>query len=686
MHPLSIPAADMAEFAALPEAARDEVNQWLEIIRSINSAPRPLEECALHARRYAGRRGFSRANIIRKFYAWRQSHDWRVFVDHAACPRAQSAKLPPEFIDFWKSLCESNQRKSRSAWRKLIQLWHHSKIQPIPGYPCVGASQTVSPPPAAGGIPAGWSYANLMRYAPSDFELSVARIGRVAAAQYRPLVFTSRVGLQCGQFYVIDDLEHDVKINFLGVNTRAMRPLELCCLDLFSGCKIAWGMKPTIDDDGVKEKLKEREMRSLLAYILTRIGYRPEGTTICAEHGVAAIRPEIEKIIRDASDGAITVNRAGLSGAAALVYEGRSKGNFRFKAALESHHNLTHNELADLPGQMGKDRDHSPEELHGRERHNNALIRAIRYLPPDRAALLNLPFLEFGVFLDIARLVYDRINQRDWHNLEGWLEARLVAHEFRLGPDLPWLPTEQLARAPAHEVAAIRALLEQPGYTRIRKLSPQEVWNAGRNKLVRLPGHFAPLIIGTDCAVERRVNDNGMIEFQDRELGPGIFRFLARVRAPTGEEFQLPAGEKILAYCNPYAMDTLYVCKAGVGAGAYLGECPRWQSIRRDDVEALQRQMGAAVKAEYALLRPYQARHTADLRARAAAARQNAAVLSGARITAQEKIVDDTIGAASVRAADRAAALQSGRPDAPETKEFSADEIADILRSDQNGE
>ncbi len=676
---ISIPREDLREYSQLPDKVKQGVNAWLAVISAVANAPNAAQEITAQAHARRGQRGFSRANITRQFYAWRSSRDWRVFIDHAAMPQAAGRNLPAEFVEFWQGYAERNQRKCRPAWRQLISHWRAGNA--IPGYPAPAFPGSVSPPADINGVPAGWGYRNLMRYAPSKHHLTLARIGRSAAAQFRPQVFTTRVGLKPGQYYVFDDLEHNLKVNVLGVNRQAMRPLELACLDLFSGCKIAWGMKPTIEDDGVKQKLKEREMRFLLAYILTRIGYRAEGTTLCVEHGTAAIRPDIERVLLDASDGAITVARSGIEGAAALVYEGRSKGNFKFKAALESAHNLTHNELAHLPGQMGMDRDHSPEELHGRERHNNAILKAMKYLPPERAAMMDLPFLEFGVFMDLASQVYQVINNRDWHDLEGWLEAHLVQHEFRLGMDLPWMPVAQLLAAPAHERAAIQALIARPGYTRVRKMSPQEVWDAGRGELIRLPGHIAPMIIGTDNATERRVGANGLIEFQDRDLGPGTFRYLAQCRTPTGETIRLLEGDRVIAFCNPFDPSVLHVCRGGASAGAYIGECPRWESIRRDDTEAIKRQMGAAVREEYSLLRPYQARHTAEMRARTAAAKNNAGILAGARVTTRERIVDAAVDAVAVNAADRHAALGFGR-DEEDAEHFSPDEIAGILRSE----
>ncbi len=649
---LYVPPSDRAAYACLPDAVRADAARKMEILRRIMAAPNPLAEAAVQARLAGSRRGYSRASLIRYYYSMRKAGaSWRCLVDHARMPRT-AVTLPAEFIEHWKSRCERNQRASRPAWRALITDWR-AGIE-IPGYPrqtgpAAGLLPPASspwPPAEIAGLPRGWTYRNLLRYAPTPFERIVARRGRSAAAEARPLVHTTRVGLSPGQVLFFDDLEHDLKVNFMGVNRQAMRPLELCCLDLFSGCKIAWGMKPTIEDDGIKQKLKEREMRFLLAYILTRIGYRPEGTILGVEHGTAAIREDLAALLSDHSDGAIVVQRSGIEGAAALVYEGRGKGIFRFKAPLESSHNLAHNETAALPGQMGLSRDAAPEELHGRERHNNALVKAASFLPPERADLLRLPFLEFGAFMRLYGEIVGRINHRDWHELEGWLEAGLVAHEFRLAQDLPWMPAERLLQAPEQERRAIQALISAPGLTRVRKMSPAEVWARGQANLVRLPGYLVPQIIGPNLGIERKVDRAGVFEFQDRELGPGTFRYLARAKTPDGAELDLAPGESFLTFCNPFDPGLLYVCKAGAGRGAYLGACRRWEAPCRADVEAVRRQMGAAAHEEARLLAPFQARHTQELRQRAADARWNRDVLAGKPLTEAERAARERIRSA----------------------------------------
>jgi hypothetical protein len=661
-HALAIPPAEMAEFAKLPSLIKRDVGFWMELLARVAIAERPHQAIKEEARRHAHVRGCSVPSIRRKYDLLRHGASWRCLVDHAKHPAA-ATRQSPAFLDFWRGLCERNQRASRPAFRSLL-FDHYYQEKPIPG---VGTWRDVwrlqhegqDPPaamPKAPPLPEGWSERNLMRYLPSRFELEAARIGRGAAARYRPLVFSTRAGLRPGQFYMFDDVEHDIKVNFLGVNRRAMRPLELCCLDVFSGAKIAYGCKPTIEgDDGAKQKLKEREMHFLLAYVLTELGYLADGTTLMVEHGTAAIREPLEQILSDLSAGKIKVERSGLfmgaipkdkranpfvgyKGAAAFagVFESRAIGNSRFKAALESHHNLVHNELAALPGQMGKDRDHAPEELHGRGRYNDALINAALALPPERAALLRYPFLEYHQFLSILDELYKRIDARTEHELEGWVEAGLVAHEFRVSDGSDWLPLAVVEQLPEEQRRAVEAVACAPGHGRVRRLSPGEVWRRGRADLVKLPGYCVPLILGDALGREVKISGS-LIEFEDQELGPGQFRYLLDYVTPEGHPGRLLGGETYLFHVNPFNPREIYVSRAGAKAGAFLGTCQRWEAPSKDDVDALHRQMGAARKMEAELLAPVARRGAELIRRRIEMHQHNAGVLAGAAITEPER-------------------------------------------------
>ena len=247
---LTIPPSDREFYAQLPDAAKREITAWSSIVENIMTARRRgftigaviADEAAKHSHC----KGFSAASIQRKYDLYRLTGDWRVFYNHSRY-RMENERLPPAFIEHWRALCEKYQRKCKPAWRELIRNWQSGRS--IPGY-------RKSPPAELNDLPKGWSYRNLMRHKPTKFELSARRLGRGKAARYRPLVFTTRKDLHVGQFYLFDDLEHDMKVNLLGVSRKAMRPLELSSIDLFSGCKVAWGMKPCLENELTEKKAK----------------------------------------------------------------------------------------------------------------------------------------------------------------------------------------------------------------------------------------------------------------------------------------------------------------------------------------------------------------------------------------------------------------------------------------------
>lgn len=646
----SIPEFDTIEFTQLPQQVRDDVRRLLHAFRCIHTATNKITACKVQAGGFQGRRGFSWNSIYRKYYDYVSSWDWRTVMDKAkAGPRYwstdQPSSLPFAFLEFWRGKAGANQRKCRPAWRGIIRQWEQwragDRRAAIPGY------DSCPPADPATGRPRGWEYSNLMRHRPTRFELLAQRQGRSAAADARPLVFTTRVGLAVGQYYLFDDFWHDFKVVKLG-QRRAQRLLQFHALDLFSGCNFARGYKPIIEDEmtGAMERLKEAEMIFLLAHVLATFGYREQGTVLVVEHGTAAIRSDIEAKLADLTAGAVRVERSGMEGVAAFAgaYAGRSKGNYRFKAALESIGNLIHNETADtllIPGQTGSNsRLNAPEELHGRDRHTDLLLRAIAAMPPERAALLRMPFLEFTQAVWVCNEIHDRINARIDHALEGWQAAGLVTSEWRMASDQPWLPISRLLSMPAEQRTALEHYVStQSDLTRARKLSPTEVFGAGRRALVKLPSHKVATLL-YECGsqsgrtiLERPVKSR-LIEFEDADLAPDKLRYLAEARIPGRPPEPLPEDEKYAIVVNPLNLDEIHLFDA---RGGYVGACQRWASISRADTDAIHRQCGQAARIERELLEPVARRGAATTRQRIQDARHNAAVLGGKPVTQAEK-------------------------------------------------
>ncbi len=540
---------DAAELAALPADVRADVRAWVARLEAVS----PPVTAAL--KRLASQTGVSFATARRKYDAFMRD-GWRGLVNRAKC-RDGEASLHPETVTYWQQLCVENQRKCRPAYRKLVREFHAGA--PIPG---------VAEGTPRHQLPAGWSYENLMRHKPTAYQMKAIRIGKGTASDLAPMVYTTRAGLAVGEIYMFDDLVHDHFVNVLDLR-KAGRPLEFHALDLKSACKMHWGIAARTENDitGRMDSLREEHMRFLLASLLSTHGYRPlGGTTLVVEHGTAAIREDLERMLHDLSGGLIRVARSGIQGDPAFIgqYAGRGKGNFRFKGALESLGNLVHNEMADvrvLPGQTGRNTDSRPEETHGLLRHNDALLNALTALTVDRpeiAQLLRFPVVSLSQFRDLADAIYSRINSRTDHRLEGW--------------DNLCVPAD--------------------GGRTVRRLSPAEVWQQGRGALAPLSPDAIAQVLYRDCAEEVRVTDRREVEVMDKSLSADAIRFDAH---------SLPPGERYQAVLNPFSPDALFLFDA---RGRFIGQIPRIVRVNRNDQEAVERQLGRTRHQLAELLKP----------------------------------------------------------------------------------
>lgn len=569
-----------SDLASLPDRARDHFHFWRAALEPILELDRGIYEAlgnlAMEIRKPV-------PTVRKKYYAVK-NHGWEALIERRYCPelwnRGETRTISAQDKEIVKTYCEQFQRSSAAAIRKMRADYRK------------GIVQTDTPLNVETGFPYGWSEGNLKRFVPTKYELKNARIGRSAADSHRQLVYTTRRDLWVGSHYLFDDMWHDHMVNQLD-QRKTGRPLEFHGLDLYSANKFAWGMRVRLErEDGTMEGLKESDMRFLLATVFDLYGYSARGTTLVVEHGTAAIREDLEKFLFEETGGLVTVARSGMSGAAAAAhqYAGRAKGNFRFKAALESLGNLIHNEMAYLPAQTGRNVENRPEGLHGLLKRNDALICALAQLEPERAEMLRWPMLTIQQFRMIASEIYQRINERTDHDLEGW--------------DLLYRPDTRLGG--------------------MRRMSPAEVFRAGQRHLVRLRPQAIAAILLADDGVERNVR-RGMIETRDGEISGDVLRYNASL---------LREGEKYRTILNPYSPNALYCFDA---AGRFVASIPRINSIDRADVAALQEQCGRVAREEAAALAPFRARHMAEARQKKADMRWNTSVVSGAPMTEEER-------------------------------------------------
>lgn len=651
MNALSTVCVD--QFSMLPGAVRQEIELTMEVIRRIDQAKSVSAGIAAEAARCSHIKGLTAASLRRKYYAVKK-RGWQALINKAKVGRKNAALAIGEHF---KEYCQTNQRSSKEAYRQMMHDFRSGKY-----FEDVGTWLEVWKDEHCGKMPPvvcpyrwtprGWTYENLMRTCGlTEYEITASRIGRGSAKEFLPSVFSTRQGIFPGMFYQFDDMWHDVKVNY-GMNRSAQRVIELACLDVASASRIAYGIKPRREDidTGRLRNLTEVDMRMLLAHVLVNIGYHPDGCTLIVEHGTAAVASEFEEQLKRLSGGALRLQRSGIISEQIHkgLFIGQPRGNFKLKAALESQHALMHTAAASLPGQIGMNRDNSPEQVYGMEQYNNQLIKAAAAMSPERAKLLRFPFLDYHQYCSAIAELYERLDWRTEHNLEGWKESGYVATEFRVSTQFDeWLPMDRLLALPPTEQQALHALIHSrpEEYARVRLLSPREVWNMGRPNLVRLPKSSMPMILGPKLGIVRPVQADGLITFQNAEYGPGEFRYLARdVQTPDGFITHLQPGRDYLLHINPFCTDECFV--SDKDNEAFIGLARRWQTVRKDDTDALNRQAGKQAHIEAELRRPLSIRGQKIIKDKIEMHKDNAAVFRGDPITDEELDAHNRIKAA----------------------------------------
>lgn len=581
---LTLQPSDLDEYSRLPANWRARCDAALRVLKQFSTG----QITKVEAMRTLG---VSRATFDRKVKAVEES-GWRGLVPNYK----GSVSLPAEFVQFWKMMVEKNQRKTAPAYRALVRLWKDR--HPIPGY---------AGHPGWPNLPRGWDQRNLYRYQPTKLEMSAMRHGLSRATTlHAPKVLSTRVGLWHLSHIVWDDVWLDVKTHLLTQQTPC-RVLQIGALDLLSGCRFHYGQRPQIlrsekereQLKGKRANLSEADMRFALASQLYHYGISPRGTSMVIEHGTATIRDNVRDILSRGLGDLIRFAESGMTGkiqALAGTYDGRGGGgNFRHKAALESLHNLMHNELAALPGQTGHDRD-EPEFLGVMEREHEWLHRIAQKINPSLLAKFRSPFLEYySEFSPVVAEVLKAINERTDHKLEGWAELGFMKRQYRLhAHSNEWMNEADVMALALPARQAMLAIAEADKRCwKAEQLSPMDVFNLGRQQgdTMRVPVPVIADILYLDLARPHRC-DKGEFVIQDRELSPSAMHFESRVMRPDGREEELIQGETYDLVINPYDPGILqgrgsaFVYSATRQKGAFLGLARRVQRHSRADHEA----------------------------------------------------------------------------------------------------
>lgn len=591
-------------------------------------------------------------------------------------PRTQQSERLG-LAEAFKRYCEENQRASKPGWRQMLRdLRRGVYINGVGTWRDVWRQQyegeTVPERCPQDWIPRGWKYENMIRkYKSTKFELVAMRKGAVAARQFAPPVYSTRVGLAPGRIYQFDDVWHDIKIAVPGVNKKLMRPLEFACIDVASTFKIGWGMKPQIQrEDGSREGLGKAHFKALVAHILCNVGWHPDGCVFVIEHGTASLNEAEREMVTRLTDQAVAFNTSAILGKQVLkgMFSAKGKGNFKLKALLEGGHRLPHYEAAALPAQTGGlSRVDEPEQMYGIDRYSEKVLEAWERVPEDQRDLLWYgSALTLNSYRRIMAEIYAAIYSRKEHGIEGWEQNEWMVQEWSVDGRGDWRAAADIPALPEAMRQIGRIALESPGLSRLRRMSPAEVWLRNSAGLVKLPHWAVCDFLGDDCYRTVRVGSNGLIEFQDRDI-TGVamkLRYAAVVQQPDGRGCRLAPGAQYGLYVLPYDLSKAVIVEANTRA--VLGIVTQWSAVNplnAEQVSVMQEMQERMIAAQEAPLRERHAERSEELVARR---EQNDLLLAGLTEPRKRRAGSKKQKVSNANAA-MAALAQTRKPDDDET-------------------
>ena len=630
-----VTSADMDRlFAVMPGDQATRILSFADALGVFAAAGDKRAAAAAMAARLAplGYRGLSLKSLYRKLDDFRRDGVWSLVPAKYRRAQVRGLAANEAFVEHWQGLVLENRRKMRPAWRRLVRDFAAGVA--VPG---VGTWQELYLAergylPGAGEVcpwgernpPPGWSFRNLVKFAPDEFAVVAARRGMAEAkSRFGLTVSKTRVGLPCCRVVEVDDMWYEHAVMFPG-NREPQRVVEFAAMDRLTAHVICHLAKPIREKrDGTRETLKAAWAKYVYHYVLCVSGIPREGCIIRGERGTTKSDAEFEAALaavnawrKAGGSGEVAFESGSLANApvAKGLANGAAKGNPRHKGMIEQMHATLKNELGHVLGEVGGGRGVQPEETGAlvAEAKRLAAMAYVMNLPVERVAT---PFLSWPEFAKAAEQAHENIDRRTVHALEGWEECGFVAGEIKLKSEASWRAVPATAQMSPEEAGAVAALVKA-GYAeyRERRLSPREAWEKSKGALQVVPEYFAPMILGSELACTVKVNGNMQFAYKDPNVGQRLV-----VAAVAGGQL-LSRGVEYRVWVNPLCGDRAYVCDM---QGQFLGVAKVMQAVRADATpEELAEQLSMQQKVlseESRRLAPIARRRLAAANARAAA-------------------------------------------------------------------
>jgi len=470
----TIPPCDADEFHALTDGARGKVRLLLGGLQRLEELTAEGMSLA-KALQAVGKGGgnLSRGSLKRHWGAWRKSKgNWRVLLDG----RYESgAGVDRQFKAWAQGLVLANKRKALPAWRQAMR--DLVAGERIPG---LGTWQECWRRENPGEVlPVSCPYSEIgrqpKRLSQTSFRMlskmpkEVRALGKSGSAAAR-MELSKLVGFDTTLLQPLELIAFDdVRTDFLVLDPVTDKVVELWLLVAMcvgTRCVISFGVRPRRQRaDGTHEGITRRDMQHLVVGILQRYGV-PVGypMRLLVENASAAITEGFEAALREASGGRVMVQRTSMLGGNPFRdgWAEEKRGNPHAKAWIESAFNLMHNELAAVRGQIGARYDLKSQSVAPAIRYAERQAKAGRVvLHLSERRLAGLPFEDLQDALHDVQEVFDRMNARRDHQLEGF--ERLAEWQWKGAVEwLPWEAAPKGLPAEAWEQITVRKVPESP--------------------------------------------------------------------------------------------------------------------------------------------------------------------------------------------------------------------------------
>lgn len=565
-----------ADFHRLPAREQSCIKHlwWAMLVieqgRSVNDGARRA------AKMFLGEYGRSRQHLSRFYRRWiaAEKH-WSALRNFTRAPKREpEAKWDPRFVDYLGGLMQQFQRNSERALRAF-----HREFRAGKSVPGLGTWRTVfrarfgdAEPmprecPRLNDLLPGLTIANLRRIAtPPRRDLVIARIGTAAAHALLPHVPRTREGVRFLEYVFIDDLWRDRKVIAPG-ESAPCRLLQFNVIDLASSVLLKFGMRPERTlPDGTRDRLKWHDVLWVIGMMVEEYGLPLDyAMRVICERGTATVPPASARAIYELTGGRVIIGYTGMNGEFVCGWDEKPVGNWMGKGLLESFNALIHNADGGAPGQVGKDRDHSPARLAAQEKLAERMIAVGSLLPRELQARFKPPFATveeaFYQTLDLLNVIHDDPDHRceGFEPVQVW---RLLGSrdEFQHIATLANFPT--LTGAQVEWSSRLETRRE-----RMLKLRAANRFAAVEPWMLR---HFYE-----SFHVEATIDAKGYFAFWYQKK---FYRFRS-----TRDADDLPEGTDCLGYFNPLDMSRIILThNGGSKHGAYVACWVRAQANWQD--------------------------------------------------------------------------------------------------------